>query len=63
MAVGLQQYQETEVPRTVPAGELSQVHLHVLKPEVTQAEVQELRQVRDLSFCILKHVIYGSLTL
>ncbi|XP_024291683.1 synaptosomal-associated protein 47 isoform X2 [Oncorhynchus tshawytscha] len=42
---GLQQYQETEVPRTVPGGELSQVHLHVLKPEVTQAEVQELRQM------------------
>ncbi|XP_020323299.1 synaptosomal-associated protein 47 isoform X2 [Oncorhynchus kisutch] len=42
---GLQQYQETEVPSTVPGGELSQVHLHVLKPEVTQAEVQELRQM------------------
>nr|XP_046177311.1 synaptosomal-associated protein 47-like isoform X2 [Oncorhynchus gorbuscha] len=42
---GLQQYQETEVPSTVPAGELSQVHLHVLKPEVTQDEVQELRQM------------------
>ncbi|XP_021469293.2 synaptosomal-associated protein 47 isoform X2 [Oncorhynchus mykiss] len=42
---GLQQYQETEVPSTVPAGELSQVHLHVLTPEVTQAEVQELRQM------------------
>uniref|UniRef100_A0A3P8Z5P5 Synaptosomal-associated protein 47 n=1 Tax=Esox lucius TaxID=8010 RepID=A0A3P8Z5P5_ESOLU len=44
----LQQYQETEVPMAVPAGELSQVQLHVLKPEVTQAEAQELRQVRNL---------------
>ncbi|XP_034145912.1 synaptosomal-associated protein 47 isoform X1 [Esox lucius] len=41
----LQQYQETEVPMAVPAGELSQVQLHVLKPEVTQAEAQELRQM------------------
>uniref|UniRef100_A0A4W5QFQ7 Synaptosomal-associated protein 47 n=1 Tax=Hucho hucho TaxID=62062 RepID=A0A4W5QFQ7_9TELE len=44
-AAGLLQYQETEVPMTVPAGELSQVQVHVLKPEVTQAEAQEIRQM------------------
>ncbi|KAL0966236.1 hypothetical protein UPYG_G00292730 [Umbra pygmaea] len=44
-AAGLQQCQETEVPMTVPAGELSQVQLHVLKPEVTQAEAQELQKM------------------
>lgn len=40
-----QQGQETEVPMEVPAGELTQVQVHVLQPAVTQAEAQELRQM------------------
>ena len=44
---GLQQgCLETEVPMEVPAGELSQLQVHVLQPAVSQAEAQELRQVR-----------------
>ncbi|CAL8325315.1 unnamed protein product [Arctogadus glacialis] len=43
---GLQQgCQETEVPMEVPAGELSQLQVHVLQPAVSQAEAQELRQM------------------
>lgn len=47
---GLQQRcQESEVPVEVPAGELSQLQVHVLQPAVSQAEAQELRQVRSPS--------------
>ena len=47
MVSGLQQRcQDTEVPVEVPAGELSQLQVHVLQPAVSQAEAQELRQVR-----------------
>ncbi|KAK0147110.1 Synaptosomal-associated protein 47 [Merluccius polli] len=43
---GLQQRcQDTEVPVEVPAGELSQLQVHVLQPAVSQAEAQELRQM------------------
>ncbi|KAK9979883.1 hypothetical protein ABG768_013291 [Culter alburnus] len=37
--------QQTEVPVEVPAGELTQLQLHVLQPTVTEAEAQELKQV------------------
>lgn len=39
--------QDTEVPVEVPAGELTQLQLHVLQPTVTEAEAQELKQVWD----------------
>uniref|UniRef100_A0A8C7YKP9 Synaptosomal-associated protein 47 n=1 Tax=Oryzias sinensis TaxID=183150 RepID=A0A8C7YKP9_9TELE len=41
----LQRCQETEVPVEVPAGELSQLQVHVLQPSVSQAEAQELKQM------------------
>ncbi|XP_028833542.1 synaptosomal-associated protein 47 [Denticeps clupeoides] len=41
----LQHGQETEVPVEVPAGELTQVQVHVLQPMVTEAEAQELKQM------------------
>ncbi|XP_057714386.1 synaptosomal-associated protein 47 [Corythoichthys intestinalis] len=37
--------QETEVPMEVPAGELSQLQVHVVQPTMTQAEAQELKQM------------------
>lgn len=37
--------QQTEVPVEVPAGELTQLQLHVLQPTVTEAEAQELKQM------------------
>ncbi|XP_051555522.1 synaptosomal-associated protein 47 [Myxocyprinus asiaticus] len=37
--------QDTEVPVEVPAGELTQLQLHVLQPIVTEAEAQELKQM------------------
>ncbi|XP_061653611.1 synaptosomal-associated protein 47 [Phyllopteryx taeniolatus] len=37
--------QETEVPMEVPAGELSQLQVHVLQPAVSQTEAQELKQM------------------
>lgn len=40
--------QETELPLEVPAGDLSQLQVHVLQPSVSQAEAQELKQVRPL---------------
>ncbi|XP_058497956.1 synaptosomal-associated protein 47 [Solea solea] len=40
-----QRCQETELPLEVPAGELSQLHVHVLQPSVSQAEAQELKQM------------------
>ncbi|KAM9349529.1 synaptosomal-associated protein 47 [Symphorus nematophorus] len=43
---GLQQRcQETELPLEVPAGDLSQLQVHVLQPSVSQAEAQELKQM------------------
>ncbi|XP_068557725.1 synaptosomal-associated protein 47 [Cebidichthys violaceus] len=43
---GLQQKcQDTELPLEVPAGELSQLQVHVLHPSVSQAEAQELKQM------------------
>lgn len=49
MESGLQRRcQETELPLEVPAGELSQLQVHVLQPSVSQAEAQELKQVRPL---------------
>lgn len=42
----LQTCQETELPLEVPAGELSQLQVHVIQPSVSQAEAQELKQVR-----------------
>ncbi|XP_017542413.1 synaptosomal-associated protein 47 [Pygocentrus nattereri] len=36
---------ETEVPVEIPAGDLTQVQLHVLQPTVTEAEAQELKQM------------------
>lgn len=33
------------MPVEVPAGELSQLQVHVLQPAVSQAEAQELRQM------------------
>lgn len=51
-----QRCQETELPLEVPAGDLSQLQVHVLQPSVSQAEAQELKQVRtvwtyDLHYC------------
>uniref|UniRef100_A0A3Q4BB51 Synaptosomal-associated protein 47 n=1 Tax=Mola mola TaxID=94237 RepID=A0A3Q4BB51_MOLML len=37
--------QETKLPPEVPAGELSQLQVHVLQPSVSQAEAQELKQM------------------
>ncbi|TKS79719.1 Synaptosomal-associated protein 47 [Collichthys lucidus] len=43
---GLQQRcQDTELPLEVPAGDLSQLQVHVLQPSVSQAEAQELKQM------------------
>lgn len=44
----LQKCQETELPLEVPAGDLSQLQVHVLQPSVSQAEAQELKQVRPV---------------
>ncbi|XP_008281104.1 synaptosomal-associated protein 47 [Stegastes partitus] len=41
----LQKCQDTELPLEVPAGELSQLQVHVLQPSVSQAEAQELKQM------------------
>ncbi|XP_029381532.1 synaptosomal-associated protein 47 [Echeneis naucrates] len=41
----LQMCQETELPLEVPAGELSQLQVHVFQPSVSQAETQELKQM------------------
>ncbi|XP_029929904.1 synaptosomal-associated protein 47 [Myripristis murdjan] len=41
----LQRCQDTELPVEVPAGELSQLQVHVLQPSVSQAEAQELKQM------------------
>ncbi|KAI3374863.1 hypothetical protein L3Q82_021405 [Scortum barcoo] len=41
----LQKCQETELPVEVPAGDLSQLQVHVLQPSVSQAEAQELKQM------------------
>ncbi|XP_035489474.1 synaptosomal-associated protein 47 isoform X3 [Scophthalmus maximus] len=41
----LQDCQESELPLEVPAGELSQLQVHVLQPSVSQAEAQELKQM------------------
>ncbi|XP_076828440.1 synaptosomal-associated protein 47 [Brachyhypopomus gauderio] len=38
-------HMDTEVPVEVPAGPLTQVQLHVLRPTVTEAEAQELKQM------------------
>lgn len=40
-----------ELPVEVPAGELSQLQVHVLQPSVSQAEAQELKQVRSPTAC------------
>lgn len=49
MASGSQQRcQESELPLEVPAGELSHLQVHVVHPSVSQAEAQELRQVRPV---------------
>ncbi|KAM3865724.1 synaptosomal-associated protein 47 [Diretmus argenteus] len=40
-----QRCQETEFAVEVPAGELSQLQVHVLQPSVSQAEAQELKQM------------------
>lgn len=40
-----QRCQEPELPLEVPAGELSQLQVHVLQPSVSQAEAQELKQM------------------
>eukprot|EP00064_Thunnus_orientalis_P005772 superscaffoldBa00000580_g5786 len=45
----LQKCQETEVPLEVPAGDLSQLQVHVLQPSVSQAEAQELKQLKNLA--------------
>ncbi|KAM9790959.1 synaptosomal-associated protein 47 [Syngnathus typhle] len=37
--------QEIEVPMEIPAGDLSQLQVHVLQPAVSQAEAQELKQM------------------
>ncbi|KAF4116906.1 hypothetical protein G5714_001459 [Onychostoma macrolepis] len=37
--------QDIEVPVEMPAGELTQLQLHVLQPTVTEAEAQELKQM------------------
>lgn len=50
MASGLQQRcHESELPQEVPAGELSHLQVHVVHPSVSQAEAQELRQVRPVT--------------
>ncbi|XP_051255724.1 synaptosomal-associated protein 47 [Dicentrarchus labrax] len=41
----LQKCQDTELPLEVPAGDLSQLQVHVLQPSVSQAEAQELKQM------------------
>ncbi|XP_059200063.1 synaptosomal-associated protein 47 isoform X1 [Centropristis striata] len=41
----LQSCQDTDLPLEVPAGELSQLQVHVLQPSVSQAEAQELKQM------------------
>ncbi|KAM9322246.1 synaptosomal-associated protein 47 isoform 1-T2 [Pholidichthys leucotaenia] len=41
----LQKCQDAELPVEVPAGELSQLQVHVLQPCVSQAEAQELKQM------------------
>ncbi|XP_074507663.1 synaptosomal-associated protein 47 [Sebastes fasciatus] len=41
----LQRCHDTELPLEVPAGELSQLQVHVLQPTVSQAEAQELKQM------------------
>ncbi|XP_060940319.1 synaptosomal-associated protein 47 [Limanda limanda] len=41
----LQMCQDTELPLEVPAGELSQLQVHVLHSSVSQAEAQELKQM------------------
>ncbi|XP_069548318.1 synaptosomal-associated protein 47 [Brachyistius frenatus] len=41
----MQKCQETELPLEVPAGELSQLQVHVLQPSVSQAEAKELKQM------------------
>lgn len=51
MEAGLmQKCQDTELPVEVPAGELSQLQVQALQPSVSQAEAQELKQVRKLDF-------------
>ncbi|XP_061878459.1 synaptosomal-associated protein 47 isoform X1 [Entelurus aequoreus] len=37
--------QDTDIPMEVAAGELSQLHVQVLQPTVSQAEAQELKQM------------------
>lgn len=37
--------QEQELPLEVPAGDLSQLQVHVLQPSVSQSEAQELKQM------------------
>lgn len=50
MVSGFQQRcQESELPLEVPAGELSSLQVHVVHPSVSQAEAQELRQVRPVA--------------
>ena len=70
MESGLQQgCQETELPLEVPAGELSQLQVQVLQPCVSEAEAQELKQVRtvgiyDVHQCgIYDFIIKNSLVL
>lgn len=53
----MQQCQDTELPVEVPAGELSQLQVQALQPTVSQAEAQELKQVRKLDFhCPYKNI-------
>lgn len=48
--LGLQQRcQESELPLEAPAGELSHLQVHTVHPSVSQAEAQELRQVRPVA--------------
>lgn len=50
MGSGLQQRcQDSELPLEVPAGEVSHLQVHVVNPSVSQAEAQELRQVRPVA--------------
>lgn len=49
------------MPVEVPAGELTQLHLQVLQPTVTEAEAQELKQVncklhfiKRMGVCVVK---------
>lgn len=54
MEPGLQQRcQDTELPLEVPAGELSQLQVQAVQPSVSQAEAQELKQVRPVRTCDL----------